>query len=256
MSRTWGPSVRPPRYPVARNAAAAPWRSWVVLAAFVLGTAGSAAAAPAVPPEDRILPPALYQTEKARTLALRHQRVLRDLNAEIYHCMPWVEVSKHSIGFFKPRGAAQDDRYLSIRIYIDQKPSPEFARLTSEQRASAMFSRYVGPMLRRMGRHAEIANDDGVGGFNVIVEWLKQVPASARERPVHETIAAFVEKVDADDYLAGRATTQELATRVRVLAWDGEQALGAMRVAGWDDDFVATYKIKGYEPDPSVVCTR
>ena len=256
MSLTRGAAIRPPRSPVARNAPAASWRAWAALAGFVLGAAGSAVAAPSQPSDDRILPPAMYQTEKARMRAQRHQRVLRELNTEIYHCMPWVEVLKHSIGFFKPRGAAQDDRYLSIRIYIDQQPSPEFSRLPSEQRASAMFSRYVGPMLRRMGRHAAIVNDDDVGGFNVIVGWLKQVPASAKERPVHETIAAFVEKIDADDYLAGRATTQELATRARVLAWDGEQALGPMRVAGWDDDFVATYKVKGYEPDPSVVCTR
>ena len=232
----------------------------VILGALIAGTVGvggPAAAPPASsPPDDRILPPAMYQTEKARTLAQRHQRVLRNLNIEIYHCMPWVDVSKHSIGFFKPKGALHDDRYLSIRLYVDQQPSPEFARLTTEERASGMFSRYVGPMLRRMARHAEIVNDDGIGGFNVIVEWLKQAPASARERPVHETIAAFVEKVDTDDYLAGRATTRELATRARVLAWDGENALGQVRVTGWDDDFVATYKVKGYEPDPSVACSR
>ena len=245
--------------PVVPGAPATAWRSWVIVVMVVLGTIVSgrvAAAAPSAPPDDRILPPAMYQSEKARMLAQRHQRALRDLNTEIYHCMPWVEVSKHSIGFFKPRGAVQDDRYLSIRLYIDQQPSPEFSRLTTEQRASAMFSRYVGPMLRRMARHGEVANDDAIGGFNVIVEWLKKVPASANERPVHETIAVFVEKVDADDYLAGRAAIRELATRARVLGWDGERALGAVGVLGWDDDFVATYKVKGYEPDPSVSCTR
>ena len=249
----------PPNPPNARSAPAKPWRSSILLGALIGSTVvlgGAAAAPPSSPPDDRILPPAMYQTEKARTLAQRHQHVLRDLNTEIYHCMPWVDVSKHSIGFFKPKGALQDDRYLSIRLYVDQQPSPEFARLTTEERASAMFSRYVGPMLRRMTRHAEIVNDDGIGGFNVIVEWLKQAPTSARERPVHETIAAFIEKVDADEYLAGRATIRDLASRARVLAWDGEKALGQVRVAGWDDDFVATYKVKGYEPDPAITCSR
>ncbi|PYM17510.1 MAG: hypothetical protein DMD81_08785 [Candidatus Rokuibacteriota bacterium] len=230
-----------------------------VLAALVLvvATVGRAAAAPAsAAPDDRILPLSLYQTEKARTLAQRHERALRDLNTEIYHCLPWVDVSKHSIGFFKPKGATDDDRYLSIRLYVDQQPSPEFDRLTIAERASAMFSRYVGPMLRRMARHAELVNDDVIGGYSVIVEWLKGIPASSKERPVHQTIAAFIEKVDADEYLSGRVRTRELASRARVLAFDGEEALGRVAVAGWEDNFVATYKLKGYEPDPTVTCFR
>ena len=119
-----------------------------------------------------------------------------------------------------------------------------------------MFSRYVGPMLRRMARHAELVNDDAIGVYNVIVEWLKGIPASSKERPVHQTIAAFLEKVDADEYLSGRVRTRELASRARVLAFDGEEALGRVAVAGWEDNFVATYKLKGYEPDPTVTCSR
>jgi hypothetical protein len=204
-------------------------------------------------PDDRVLPPAQHRSEKAKSLAARHARALRELNAEVYHCMPWLEVARYSIGFFKPRQAGEDQRYLSIRVYVEQEPSPQFASLTVEERASAMFSRYVGPLLRRMTRSAGVANDDSIDGFNVIVEWLKQTPARGA-RPVHETIAVFIEKVDVEQYLAGRTTAPELATRARVLGWDGETALGALRLSAWDDDFVATYKVKNYQVPASVTC--
>lgn len=219
------------------------------------GLAGGASAAPPGPPDDRLLPPAMHASEKGRALATRHAHAMRELSTEIYHCMPWVDVAKHSIGFFKPKDAAQDDRYFSIRLYVEQRPSPEFARLTMDERASAMFSRYVGPMLRRMARPAEVVNDDAIDGFTVIVEWLKQAP-SAGTRPVHETIAVFIQKVDADEYLSGRLGIRELATGVRVLGWDGETPAGRLRVSGWDDDFVATYKVKDYRVEPGVVCQQ
>lgn len=212
------------------------------------GTAGAAA------PDDRVLPPAQHTSEKAKMLAAKHARALRDLNNEVYHCLPWLEVHKASIGFFKPRHLTTDSRFLSIRLYIEQEPSPQFASLTTEQRATAMFSRYVGPMLKRMTRNASVLNDDAIDGFTVILEWMKQMPGAAGQRPVHETIAVFIEKVDADAYLGDRGTVRDLAARARILAFDGEKALGNLPVAPYDDDFVATYRMKNYQPDPSANC--
>ena len=234
-------------------------RAGAALVALGLLAVAATAAGPTVvgaaPAADKILPVAQHATDKARALATRHARALRDLNLEVYHCLPWLEVQKHSIGFFKPRNASEDTRFLSIRFYIEQETSPQFAALSTEQRASAMFSRYVGHMLRRMMRNPSIVNDDAVDGFTVIAEWLKQVPTAAGQRPVHETIAVFVDKVDADDYLAGRTGIRDLAARARVSGFDGETALGAMRLSAWDDDFASTYKIKGYQLDPGVTCT-
>ena len=62
----------------------------------MLGLAGAAFSAPEA---DRILPVDKYTTEKARALAKAHLGALRDLNAFIYHCVPWVETEKMSIGF-------------------------------------------------------------------------------------------------------------------------------------------------------------
>ena len=148
-----------------------------------------------------------------------------------------------------------DTRYLSINLYIDQQPSAEFAAYKVEDRASRMFSRYVGPMLRRHDQPAGLMADPSLDGFTVILEWLKQTPAakarrvrstrrspcSWRSRPSPSTSAAACPRVTS-------------AARARILAWDGETSLGALRLASWDDDFVATYKVSNYQLAPGVSC--
>jgi hypothetical protein len=202
--------------------------------------------------DDRVLPLGEYRSEKARRLATAHDEALRRLNAHVYHCLPWLEVHRHSIGFFKPKQAAADDRYLSIRVFVEQERSPQFAQLPLEQRGSSMFSRYVGPLLRKMA-DARLLADPDLDGFTVIVEWQKH-GARREGRPVHETIAAFVDKASAAAYFSGALRIHELAARARVLAWDGETALGVLRVNGWDDEFVGTHKVANYELAPGVTC--
>jgi len=227
--------------------------SRALLAALIVGLvfAGGAAAAPA---EDRLLPVDQYTSDKARTLATTYREALRELNAGIYHCLPWVELQKHSIGFYKPKHLTSDDRYLSLRIYIEQDPSTEFARLRVEDRASAMFSRYVGPLLRRMTKDPAVMGDPALDGFTVILEWMKQAPTAPGERPIHETIAVFIEKPVARDYLAGVMPITEVAAKARVLGFDGETALGPLRLAVWEDTFVSTYKVANYVLEPGVTC--
>jgi hypothetical protein len=213
-------------------------------------TGGPVTAAPA---DESVLPPEQHTSDKGRRLATTYSAALREMSARIYHCMPWVEVKKNGIGFYKPKHLDGDTRYLSVNLYIDQQPSPEFAAFTLEQRASAMFSRYVGPMLRRMTLPAGLLADGTVDGFTVILEWLKQTPAPGA-RPVHETIATFLDRATAADYVGGRLATRDLATRARVLAWDGATALGPVRLTSWDDNFVSTYKVANYQLAPGVTC--
>jgi len=206
----------------------------------LLGASGASADAP----NDRILPLDQYRSEKGRSLARVHARALDELNAEIYHCLPWLEVQKESVGFFKPKHVPKDDRYLSLRVYVEQDASPQFAKLSVAERASAMFSRYVGPLLKRMTRNPRVMADRVIDGFTVIVEWLKPIRALAGDRPIHETIAAFIPKSAAAEYLSGRAPIGELAEWARVHAWDGETPLGALRVTAWEANFASTYKVK------------
>lgn len=219
--------------------------------ALLLGVPGVSISAPS---EDRVLSVESYTSDKGRALARAHANALRELNAQIYHCMPWVEVQKQSIGFFKPKNASQDDRYLSIRIFVEQESSPQFASLAVEERASSMFSRYVGPLIRRMATYVPPANDPSLDGFTVIVEWLKQHATGGGERPIHETIAVFVDRATALEYLGGGMTPPDLASRSRVMAWDGTNALGALTVSAWEDNFVSTYKVQNYQLEKGVTC--
>lgn len=209
--------------------------------------------AAAAPSEDRILAVEAHTSDKGRELARTYSAHLRQLNASVYHCMPWVEVHKQSIGFFKPKHTTGDERYLSIRLFVEQDTSPQFAALAVEERASSMFSRYVGPMLRRMATHGPFLTDPAVDGFTVIVEWLKQAPRNGGQA-VNETIAVFVDRKTAAEYVGKVIASRALASRARVLAFDGETALGAVRLTAWDDDFVTTHKVKNYQLAPGVTC--
>jgi hypothetical protein len=223
----------------------------IALAALALTGTPVLAAAPS---DTSVLPAEQHTSEKGRRLAEKYGSSLRDMSAKLYHCVPWVEVKRNGIGFYKPKHLDGDSRYLSINLYIDQQPSPEFSSFTVEERASRMFSRYVGVMLKRMARTTGILSDANLDGFTVILEWLKQTPTAASARPVHETIAAFFERATVADYVAGRFSGRDLAARGRVLGWDGETSLGTMRLASWDDDFVSTYKVSNYQLAPGVSC--
>ena len=223
----------------------------VMLAAVALSTP---LPAPAAPSDDSVMPVDQHTSEKGRRLAAKYTPALRELSAKVYHCMPWVEAKKNGIGFYKPKHLEGDNRYLSINLYIDQQPSPEFAAFSIEERASRMFSRYVGPMVRRMAATPGLLNDSSLDGFTVILEWLKQMPASPNARPVHETIASFLDRASAADYVAGRVPARDLASRAGVLAWDGETSLGPIRLTSWEDDFVTTYKVANYQVAPGVSC--
>lgn len=225
-----------------------------VVAAVLAALALAGGVALAAPPTNRVLAVDQYTTAKGRTLGVAHARALQDLNAGIYHCWPWVDVQKDWIGFYRPKGTPQDDRYLSVHIYIEQDPSPAFGQLPFEQRSAAMFSRYVGPLLKRMTLNAAVTKDPALDGFTAILEWMKQVPP-VNGRPVHETIAIFMDKASALDYLAGRADILTLAGRARVLGFDGETALGQITLAPtWDDNFVSTYKVANYKLEDGVSC--
>jgi hypothetical protein len=224
-------------------------RSLVPILAIVM----FASAAPATSASDLVLPVELYSSDKARRLATRHEGALRELGATLYNCLPWLEVRRHSIGFFKAKHATGDERYLSVRVYVEQEPSARFAQLARDERAAAMFSRYVGDLLRRMAGSRALLDDPDLAGFTVIVEWVKQ-GARANGRAVHETIAVFVDKPVVAEYVAGRAGTPDIARRARVLGFDGETPLGEMRLAAWEDDFVTLYQVKGYRPPAGLDC--
>src|SRR4029453_955823 len=92
-------------------------------AALALGAQGALAADP---PTDRVLQSDRYTSDKGRALAQKHQAALRDLNAKVYHCMPWLDVKKEGIGFYKPKHLDGDIRYLSLTLTVAQQTVPAY----------------------------------------------------------------------------------------------------------------------------------
>jgi hypothetical protein len=64
----------------------------------------------------------------------------------------------------------------------------------------------------------------------------------------------FVDRKTAAEFVGKAIASRALASRARVLAFDGETALGAVRLTAWDDDFVTTHKVKNYQLAPGVTC--
>jgi len=194
-----------------------------------------------------------YKTPKARTLATTHQPLLKQMREEIYNCMPWVGVQKAGIGFRQPKGAAEDDRYLSVWIMIDQDEDARFAALPAERRASAMFSRYGTDLLRRMAALQPLVADPNVQGFSVVLSWLKPGTGGAVQ-PVNETLALFVDKQTTLSFLAKRVSAGEFTRRAKFSVFDGVQDMGRLPLEVWEDSFVRTFKVANYEAPKGQRC--
>lgn len=204
--------------------------------------------------DDAILSIDQYKTAKARTLATTHQPLLKQMREEIYHCMPWVGVQKAGIGFRQPKGAVEDDRYLSVWIVIDQDEDARFAALPPERRASAMFSRYGTDLLRRMATLGPLVSDPNVQGYSVVLSWLKPGTSNGGQ-PVNETLALFVDKQTALAFLGKRVSASEFTRRAKFSVFDGVQDMGRLPLEVWEDSFVRTYKVANYEAPKGQRCS-
>jgi len=195
-----------------------------------------------------------YKTPKARTLATTHQPLLKQMREEIYNCMPWVGVQKAGIGFRQPKGATEDDRYLSVWIMIDQDEDARFSALPAERRASAMFSRYGTDLLRRMAALQPLVADPNVQGFSVVLSWLKPGTGGAVQ-PVNVTLALVVDKQTTLGFLGKRVSAGEFTRRAKFSVFDGVQDMGRLPLEVWEDSFVRTFKVANYEAPKGQRCS-
>ncbi len=209
---------------------------------------------PAAAADDVILSVDQYKTAKARTLATTHQPLLKQMRDEIYHCMPWVGVQKAGIGFRQPKGAVEDDRYLSVWIVIDQDEDARFAALPPERRASAMFSRYGTDLLRRMAQLQPLVADPNMKGYSVVLSWLKPGTGGAVQ-PVNETLALWSDKQTTLGFLAKRVPAGEFTRRAKFNVFDGTQDMGRLALEVWEDSFVRTFKVANYEAPKGQRCS-
>jgi hypothetical protein len=226
-------------------------RRWSVVALGAARVFIPAAASRTDKSEGYQIPQASYTSAKGRTLATAHKPELLRLYDHIYHCLPWVGVTKNGIGFPRRKGAETDDRYFSVWIDVDQTDDGRFGALSRDRRASAMLSRYGVDLLRRMTTLTDVGSDANLFGYSIILSWLKPGGGNA---PSKETLAIFVDKAALQDFLAKRLPGAEFVNRVRYLMFDGKEQIDAVRLEVWEDSFNSTYKLKNYEPPQEKRC--
>jgi len=205
-------------------------------------------------PEDALMPIDKYTTAKAKTLANAHRLRLLEFSEQIYNCLPWVSVHPGGLGFPRDKDRTGDDRYLSTWIYIDQREDPAFAALPRDRRVSAMFSRYGVDLLRRMAALSDVVDDSNLDGLSVVLTWLKPGTSSPGQKPVNETLALFIDKTTAVDFLAKRVAPEEFVSRSNVKLFDGLDLVGRVPLEVWDDSFNSTFKVANYEPPKGAHC--
>ena len=143
--------------------------------------------------------------------------------------------------------------YAAVWVRAEQAPDPTFAALPIERQASAMFSRYAVPMLSRLAALPGLESDPDVYGFSVAVEWVK--PGSDPNRPTMEILAMFADKASTKAFLGKKLPSAEYVQGMKLKFFDGDKEVGRIPIEIWDDNFVGTYKVPGYELEKGKVCS-
>jgi hypothetical protein len=216
--------------------------------ALVAGVTAFAAAGPA----DYVLPADKHSSAKGRALAVKYQPQLVEFSEYVYHCLPYLEI-KNGLGFKKVPKEPGDNRYVAVWIRAEQASDPTFAALTLDRQASAMFSRYAIPMLKRLAAIPGFASDPDVYGFSVAVEWIK--PGSDPNRPTMEILSMFADQASTRAFLGRSLPSKEYVEKMRLTFFDGEKEVGRLPIEVWEDNFVGTYKVPGYEMEKGKVCS-
>ena len=217
----------------------------------VLLVAGAVALAHAGP-ADYVMPVEKHTSPKGQALAAKYRPQLLQLSEYVYHCLPYLEV-RNGLGFKRVPKEAADNRYAALWIRAEQAADPAFAAMPVERQASAMFSRYAVPMLRRLAAMPGLESDPDVYGFSVAVEWIK--PGSDPNRPTMEILAMFADQASTRAFLRKALPAAEYLDKMKLTFFDGDKEVGRLPIEVWEDNFVATYKVPGYEMEKGRVCS-
>ena len=215
---------------------------------LVVGVGALAYAGPA----DYVLPVDKHTSPKGRALAVKYQPQLLQFSEYVYHCLPYLEI-KNGLGFKKVPKEPGDNRYAAVWIMAEQAPDAAFAALPRDRQASAMFSRYAVPMLKRLAAMPGFASDPDVYGFSVAVEWIK--PGSDPNRPTMEILSMFADQASTRAFLGKTLPPKAYVEKMRLTFFDGDKEVGRLPIDVWEDNFVGTYKVPGYEMEKGKVCS-
>jgi hypothetical protein len=215
---------------------------------LVMGAVALAQAGPA----DYVMPVDKHSTAKGRALAAKYQAQLLQFSDYVYHCLPYLEI-RNGLGFKRVPKELADNRYAAVWVRAEQATDAAFEALPLDRQASAMFSRYGVPMLRRLSAIPGLQSDPDVYGFSVAVEWIK--PGSDPNRPTMEILSIFADQASTRAFLAKTLSAGEYLQRTRLTFFDGDKELGRLPIEVWEDNFVGTYKMPGYEMEKGKVCS-
>lgn len=215
---------------------------------LVMGAVALAQAGPA----DYVMPVDKHSTAKGRALAAKYQAQLLQFSDYVYHCLPYLEI-RNGLGFKRVPKEPADNRYAAVWVRAEQATDAAFEALPLDRQASAMFSRYGVPMLRRLSAIPGLQSDPDVYGFSVAVEWIK--PGSDPNRPTMEILSIFADQASTRAFLAKTLPAVEYLQRTRLTFFDGDKELGRLPIEVWEDNFVGTYTMPGYEMEKGKVCS-
>ena len=203
-------------------------------------------------PADYVMPVDKHTSAKGRALAVKYHPQLLQFSEYVYHCLPYLEI-RNGLGFKKVPKEPGDNRYAAVWIRAEQATDAAFAALPLDRQASAMFSRYAIPMLRRLAAMPGFASDLDVYGFSVAVEWIK--PGSDPNRPTMEILSMFADQASTRAFLGKTLPAREYVEKLRLTFFDGDKEVGRLPLEVWEDNFVGTYKVPGYEMEKGKVCS-
>ena len=223
----------------------------ITTALAVLLVAGAVAVAHAGP-ADYVMSVEKHTSPKGQALAAKYRPQLLQFSDYVYHCLPYLEI-RNGLGFKRVPREAADNRYAAVWIRAEQAPDTAFAAMPVDRQASAMFSRYAVPMLKRLSAIPGLQSDPDVYGFSVAVEWIK--PGSDPTKPTMEILAMFADQASTRAFLGKTLPAEEYVQRMKLTFFDGDKEVGRLPIEVWEDNFVATYKVPGYEMEKDKVCS-
>jgi hypothetical protein len=200
-------------------------RSALAAVALVAGFLAVDTAA-ALGPEEAILPIESYAAADARALAETHASELRQLYADFRRCSPDLGLERHGIAFRRPRGASGGVPSLTLWAWLDgdPPPGPDLAA-----RATYAFGRHGHALFRRLVGRSRVFGDPRVGGYGVILTWLRPVP-SGGGKVVGESLAVFTDKVTAANFVHETIDPATFLGRAEVRGFDGQMEVGVPRL--------------------------
>jgi len=206
---------------------------WVGAAAAVLAAGLLTASAEAQrSAEESIYPLSEYRAADGRALAAAHAGELRALYDAIRRCAPELDFQRHGIGFRRPMGSAEIAPHLAIWTWLQWAPAPEGGDPLG--RAADAFRRYGPKLLPHLVARDPVRADARVGGYGLVLTWLKPGPATGA--PVAETLVVFAPRAVVVSFVGGQMPLTELLAQSRLRVFDGQTEVPVSTLGIRDQD--------------------